>query len=412
MALSPWGTPLKRLPAALLSGAVLAATLTTPAHGAGAAPANVTIAWADDSFSAVRVTWDDDGAQPHRVVQYKDGKPVAKGVTVVAADQPNQLDLPASLVDVRQVTQIGVSAGDDETAPVTMSPSFDTDLPAAAELVSSAISGTSTLTASWKAGTPKPDTTPGDPLDRPATAVFQAEAGGVEVSPKGPGTAVTVTGRTPTFRLSVSTFNEWGTTTIALVEAGSSSPTLAAPGISTYGYLFNLFGTLAGTGARPVILQARNTPSSPWYVVGTRTFNGGEYLFSLQNSAPRQYRVQVPNTAGGKFVWFGAYSPVVTSQVQLNVNLGIPYPTVRRGDVGTMTLTVYPLAATTAVLQRWNGKAWTTVGPVKADAGTAYGYVRHPVPGKYSYRYYVPATVYRGATYLAAYSQTAVLTVT
>jgi hypothetical protein len=404
---------MKRISVPLLAGTLLAATLTTPAHAAVAiAPANVTIAWADDSFSAVRVTWDDDGAQPNRVVQYKNGKPVANGVTLVAAAQPNQLDLPASLVDVRQVTQIGVSAGDDETAAVTLSQPFDTDLPAAAELVSSAISGTSTLTASWKAGTPKPDTTPDDPLDRPATAVFQAEAGGVEVSPKGPGTAVTVTGRTPTFRLSVSTFNEWGTTTSALVESGSSSPTLAAPGISTYGYLFNLSGMFAGTGARPVILQARNTPTSPWYVVGSRTFSGGQYLFSLQNSAPRQYRVQVPNTAGGKFVWFGGYSPVVTSQVQLNVNLGIPYPTIKRGGYGTMTLTVYPLAATTAVLQRWNGKAWTTVGPVKADAGTAYGYVRHPAPGKYSYRYYVPATVYRGATYLAAYSQTAVLTVT
>ncbi|GAA1556411.1 hypothetical protein [Kribbella lupini] len=403
---------MKRVAVPLLAGALLAATLTTPAHAATATSANVTIAWADDSFSVVRVTWDDDGAQPNRVVQYQDGKPVTNGVTLVAADQPNQLDLPASLVDVRRVTQIGVSAGGDEAAPVTMSPSFDTDLPAPAELVSSAISGTSTLTASWKAGTPKPDTTPGDPLDRPATAVFQAEADGVEVSPKGPGTAVTVTGRTSTFRLSVSTFNEWGTTTTALVEAGTSSPSLSAPGISTYGYLFNLFGTFAGNGARPVILQARNTPTSPWYVVGTRTFSGGQYLFSLQNSAPRQYRVQVPNTAGGQFVWFGGYSPVVTSKVQLNVNLGIPYPTIKRGGYGTMTLTVYPLAALTAVLQRWNGTTWTTVGPVKADAGTAYGYVRHPVPGKYSYRYYVPATVYRGATYLAAYSQTAVLTVT
>lgn len=404
---------MKRISVPLLAGALLAATLTTPAHAAvAAAPANVTIAWADDSFSAVRVTWDDDGAQPNRVVQYKNGEPVANGVTLVAADQPNQVDIPASLVRVRQLTQIGVSVGDDETAPVTLSLAFDTDLPAAAELVSSAISGTSTLTASWKAGTPKPDTTPGDPLDRVPTAVFQAEADGVEVSPKGPGTSVTVIGRTPTFRLSVSTFNEWGTTTTALVESGTISPTLAAPGIHTYGTLFNLFGTFAGTGARPVILQARNTPTSPWYVVGTRTFSAGEYYFSLQNSAPRQYRVQVPNTAGSKFVWFGGYSSVITSQVQLNVNLGIPYPTVRRGELGTMTLTVYPLAPLTAVLQRWNGKAWTTVGPVKAEAGTAYGYVRHPVPSKYSYRYYVPTTVYRGATYLAAYSQTAVLTVT
>lgn len=406
---------MKRTAVPLLAGALLAATLTTPAHAADPAPTNVRVAWAG---SAVRVTWDETGSHPNRIVLHRLGKPLADAVFLVGADEPNQIDLPVDSQRWVVTTEIGVSVGTaaGDTSPMALSPSFDTSKPSTPVLVSSAISGGSTVTVHWESGPPKPDSTPNDPLDRDTPPLYQPSWSvgdlGTDLGPRTAATSLTFTAPAPDFGFSVAESNEWGATKGWLVGVRRSAPTLSVPALHKFGDLFTASGSFAGFDARPVFLQARNTPTSPWYVVASRVFSGGRYSFLLQNSAPREYRVQIPNTAGADAVWFGGYSPVVTSQVQLNVNLGIPYPTVRRGTEGTMTLTVYPLAPLTAVLQRWNGKAWTTVGPVRAAAGTAYGYVFHQVPGKYSYRYYVPNTVYRGATYLAAYSQTAVLTVT
>jgi hypothetical protein len=84
--------------------------------------------------------------------------------------------------------------------------------------------------------------------------------------------------------------------------------------------------------------------------------------------------------------------------------------TIRRGQLGEARLSVSPAAATTAVLQRWNGTTWTTVGPVAVRAGQGVGYVRGATAGRVAYRFYVPASVYRGATYAAAYTPNFVLT--
>ena len=104
-----------RLPAALLSGALLAAALTTPAHAADPAPTNVRIAWKDSTYQQVVVRWDEIGRLPNQVVVRKAGTDVVRRTLQVAADAENSIELPKELLRVYGATSgtldIAVSTG-------------------------------------------------------------------------------------------------------------------------------------------------------------------------------------------------------------------------------------------------------------------------------------------------------------
>jgi len=113
---------------------------------------------------------------------------------------------------------------------------------------------------------------------------------------------------------------------------------------------------------RQVVLQARNSSTSPWYVVRSYNFSGGKFEFDLGTAGTRQ-----------------------TNEARLAVAPGIN---------------------TTATLQRWNGKTWTAVGPVKVTNGKGVAYIRTTTRGRVAYRYYVPASTYGGLRFAAAYTPT------
>jgi hypothetical protein len=408
---------MKNWPALAVTGALAASLLAaTPAVAADPAPTNLKISWKDDTFSAVHVTWDEEGSQPNRIVLHRDGAAIPERLQLIPADAPNAVDIAARDLPGLQVTQIGVAAGTaaGSTSPMALSPEFDSQRASAPVLISNTISGANAVTVRWRAATPV-DTSPGDPLDRTAPPQFQAEyqvrdtAGGVPIGGSGTATQLTVTPPARPYALQVRQVDEWGVGSIATVlKVNSSAPTLRVPAWARYEDLLEITGTVNGD-FRPVILQARNTPTSPWYVVAT-TASSGNFFFDLVRPGVRQYRVQVPNSVTGNAVWFGAYSSVATSTIQLNTYGIFQADPIRRGQLGHAHVTVSPAADTTAVLQRWNGKIWTTVGPVAVRGGRGVGYVRAVTVGRVAYRYYVPATVYRGATYQAAYSPNFILT--
>ncbi|WP_432942770.1 hypothetical protein ACQPXM_37690 [Kribbella sp. CA-253562] len=412
---------MKRLSAALLPAALLAAVVVTPAHAAEPAPTNVTIRWVDASHQAIRLSWDETSPQPNWVILQGKENTTPISQFWVTADAPNQVDIPASSIsagaqDLRMAVAVGSKDG-GESSPLTGSPRFDTDLPPVPQLVSSAISGSSTLTAQWKSGPAVPDTTPDDPLDLTGPAVFQAsyQVGAkdpVTVGPAGSATKLTFTAPGPAFAFSVAQVNEWGASTAKLVDAAASAPTLTVPPWSVYDNLLDLTGKILGTDRRPVILQARNSPAGAWYTVTSRVNTAGSYRFTFQFTPSRQYRVQVPNTASGARVWYGGYSAIGTNNVQHKVYGVFSRSTIKRGETARAALTVRPGYNGTAILQRYSGTAWTTVGPVSFTNGIGSGYVRSTTPSRISYRYYVPTATVAGGTYHAAYSPTFVLTTT
>ncbi|MGC4937575.1 hypothetical protein [Kribbella sp. DT2] len=413
---------MKRLSVPLLAGALLAATLTTPAQAAAAdpAPTDVTVQWTDEDLTTVRLSWAEASPQPNEILlQNNDDTPI--GRFWVPADAPNHVDLPKSAIAAGYTNlRFGVAVGteDERTSPLAMSPRFDTSLPAAPELVGAVPSGGSTLSVEWKAGQEPVDLTRNDPLDRALPLAFGAwyQVGDQPRSYFGPmlpgGTRGAFNALVPEFTVSVDSRNEWGETTAKLIDAAASAPTLNVPAWVVYDNLLDLTGKLAGTDARTVNLEARNSPTSPWYVVTSRLNTTGSYMYTFQHTPSRQYRVEVPNRVSGSRVWYGGYSPIGTSNVQHKVNASFPTPTVKRGDTARATLGVLPGHNGTATLQRYVGTAWTTVGSVQFTNGLGDGYVRSTTPGRVSYRYYVPTATVAGGTYQAAYSPTFVLTTT
>lgn len=414
---------MKNWPALAVTAGLVATGLTTTEAAAALpdpAPTNVQIGWKDDTFQFIHVTWEEDSPQPNKIVARRQGGTPVAQVMYVAADDPNEVDLRADLVDLDiPVMEIGVAVGTEagETSPVAVSKPFDTIDPQPPSLVSFTMSGSSTLAVKWRAGSPfEIDTTPADPLDGSAPVLFTPQytlpERTVELAKPSAATELTFTGPMPPFTFQVSAQNEWGT-------RGAGSRVYAQRGgltakIPTWVVASSAQAKITGTFASPkaqIVLQARNSSTSPWYVVASQTCYDGKYEFDLGAAGSRQYRVAMPNTPVDHFAYFGGYSPIVSTTVQIS-----PYSaffsnaTIRRGESGQARLYMSPSIVGKAILQRWNGKTWITVGSVAIANGMGVGYVRSTTPGRVAYRYYVPSATLKGLSYAAAYSRTFVLT--
>jgi hypothetical protein len=108
--------------------------------------------------------------------------------------------------------------------------------------------------------------------------------------------------------------NEWGVDLNSPGPSGSvstSALTITSPAVTQYRAVTTITGGIAEFSLREsdpsrcdywtlygpradVILQARNTGTSAWYVVGTTaTGNMGAYKFTVKNPGAREYRVFV-----------------------------------------------------------------------------------------------------------------------
>jgi hypothetical protein len=311
---------------ALLCVALLTTTLTTAeAHAADPAPTNVQISWKDGTFQQVRVSWVEASARPNVVVLRKKGNETRYLRLYVAADAPDVLDIDASRIrdyawyDSSKPLEIGVAAGTstEETSAVGVSAPFDAFTPDPRERVSVVPTGTSTLTVKWRPSI-QTDLTPNDPLDRNLALTYQpsyTNSAGTKVAigTRTSATQVTFTGPKPLFRFNVMGFNEWGGQFEgAGVNTETTRLTAKIPAWAVYGFnTSKVTGTyMPAEERRQVVLQARNSSTSPWYVVASDTFSGGKYSFDLGTGGSRQYRVAVPNTSyySGVLVSYGAVS--------------------------------------------------------------------------------------------------------
>lgn len=408
---------------AITATALLASALTTTeAAAADPAPTNVHVSWKDDTFQQVRVTWEEDAPRPNKIVLRHRGTTAGYLPVYLPAGAPNVVDIAAwnvpyyAWVDSAKPLEFAVSVGTQtgETSPSAVSEAFDALTPYPPTRVSASMSGTSTIHVTW-APANVPDETPNDPLDRniPLTYAPYYTTNGprVPIGKQGPATQLTFTGPKPPFTVGVVAHNEWGGQfPSTLVNARLTQLTVKIPTWSVYGLnTSKITGTFSTTAGEPrlVVLQARNSSTSPWYVVRSYAFRGGKFEFTLGTAGTRQYRVAIPNAMQyGSVAWFGAYSAAATSTTRLRTLGYFWYTAIYAGWTNQARLRVEPGVNTTAILQRWNGKTWTTVGSVKVTNGYGVGYIRTTTRGRVAYRYYVPASTYGGLRFAAAYTPT------
>ena len=417
---------MKKLSAVVLLAGLFSAGVVVPAHAAGTAdpaPTNVKISWKDETFQFVHVTWDEEGAQPNRIAVRRPGSTGTAPHRVLAADAPNEIDLPRDLVQQAGIlleVRVSVGTATEETSPFAASVPFDTIDAGQPVIQSYQPSGTSTLAVSWKQGTPDfKDTTPGDPLDRDLPVSYQPAyrgSGGAPVPIGQPttNTSATVTGPTPPFSFVVQARNEWISISSQSVEARKTAFTASVPSWVVADQNTVIRGTYSGPESTRITLQARNSATSAWYAVVGYDFSGGSYEFTVPSRGTRTYRVAFGNTVSpfGPVVFFGGYSAPVTTTTQLKASVSLASPLVFRSSQPVPAwLTVTPAITGAAALQRWNGSAWVFITNVAISAGHGTGQLSAATAGTFTYRYYVPAHTFNGLGVAAAYSPNFTLTV-
>ncbi|WP_432942766.1 fibronectin type III domain-containing protein [Kribbella sp. CA-253562] len=404
----------------LSTGLVLGGLAASPAVAADPAPIDVKIAWKDNTFQAVHVSWDEAGDRSN-VIRVR-SQTSTLWSTVVPAGTANVVDVPANLIprDAGPL-DIAVAVGDAEgdTSPVAASPQFDTDAPVTWPDLGRLTQLADGLTVEWTPPVDWGDSTPGDPLDRPDAIRYlpQYEVAG-QVKPLGgpiTATALTFTNPVPKYDFGVRARNEWGTGPVgAKVNVSSAQLTTSVPARVLYGQPTVIKGNVGHPGGEfMVVLQARNSATSAWYVVGTTTtyWNDSSFSFQVTAAGTRQYRVAVPDLSVQTYAWFGGFSaPVTTTTGQRITSAAFAAPTVRRGQTATANLTVEPRFTGRIHLQKWNGTTWVHVKDVLINAGRASGQFVSTAPGRVAYRYYVPNITYNGLLVAAAYSPNFVLT--
>jgi hypothetical protein len=415
------------LGAALLA-AVLTAVLTAPTASATTradpAPTNVHVTWKDETFTHVRVTWEEDEPRPNKIVLRHKGTTAAYLPVYVGADAPNVVDIDASSVrsyawyqstaPLELAVAVG-AASTGVTSPLAVTEAFDAFTPDPSDLRSTTISGTNSVTVKWGPAT-ETDETPNDPLDRklPYTYVpyysLTKDGTKVPLGKQGPATQLTFTAPKPLIYFSVIAHNEWGGQFDgAWVTVRPTQLTVKVPAWAVYNGTTKITGTFTPADEqRQVVLQARNSSASPWYVVGSETNSGGKFEFYLGTAGTRQYRVAIPNSVyyNGGAAYFGTSSAAAKSTTQLQTTGYFWWTQIYAGWTNEARLRVAPGVNTTATLQRWNGKTWITVGPVKVKNGIGTCYIRATKASRTAYRYYVPATMHGGLYYAASYTST------
>ncbi len=410
---------MKRTAVPLLAGALLAAMpTTTPAAAAEPAASNVRLAWKDSTFQHVTVTWDSDFTGSTVVVVRNQGETDGPKMDFVrAAGQPNRLDLDASLLNAFESSYFKpmeiVVRGASGTTPAVSVP-FDAFAPDPVQLVSSTMTAAGVSTVRWKPSQ-RTDTTPNDPLDRTVPLTYQVSY--TPVSTKKPvniGTRSTAAQTTYTLRseytLNVLAYNEWGGQwPSGIVTAKATRLTAKVPAWAVYGVTNpRLTGTYTPDfERRQIALQARNTATGPWYTVASQIASGGRFEFEMGTGGSRQYRVVAPTALlfNGSSVNYAATTAPASSTTQLQAFGQFWWTQITYGRSNEARLHVSPAVNTTATLQRWNGKTWTTVGPVAVKNGYGVGRIVTAKPSRVTYRYYVPASTYGGLRFAASYTE-------
>ena len=412
---------MKNWPALAIAAGLVATALTvTPAAAADPAPTNVQISWKDDSFQAVRVRWDEGDGRPNKIVLLHAATAVPVLTVYVPAGATNEVDIASAQMVKDAVLEVAVSAGTGtgETSPAGRSARFDTALAKPPFSGPFSLTGSATVTAEWTPAPTETDSTPNDPLDRTDPAIYRPQyelpdRTTVNLAAPSTATKLTFTGPGPEFLFQVAAQNEWGVgKTGAFVQIFPNRLTAVIPTwVKVNSAQARITGTFAPGNAQ-IVLQARNTPTSAWYAVASRHFWDNKYSFELGYAGSRQYRVAMTNTVDDFWGsgWFGGYSKVGAMTVQITAHAGFSNFELRPGQTTIAQLSMAPAIVGKAILQRWNGKVWSTVGPVPIANGFGRGYIRGAALGRVAYRYYLPSGWVKGMWYAATYTPTFAIT--
>ena len=423
---------------------VLLGGLGTPAvaQAATSSPSqaeNVQLAWVDGK---VKISWTENAGIPNTVALEIAGKD-DKQLGSTTADAPNQLIVPASALepshDPASTAKIVIS---DPSTAEARSAAFDRYTRGTSSF-DPVVTGTGNLGWSF-APDSAVDTTPNDPLDvdQPERFVPQltlapttGTVGACRVVRLPAAEFGTVPHQGKPYNLDMFAVNEWGESRIAGQRVRSSSITYTAPASSTFGKSVTMSGVMslrsvkespAGTcqegadgadkGRIQIILHARNSATSPWYVVNTAQTDAlGKYSFTLTNPGAREYRTVVtPSAAGGVAQYQSISTPKVVRATTKVVSAKFISPVIMIGQRPNAYLWVEPAGSQRAALQFrnasgvWQGLMYKTLYAGRGLSGP-FAFNRL---GTHSFRWWVPASLSStGLPVDAVYSSVFTLTV-
>jgi hypothetical protein len=402
--------------AAVLGSALLTSCSSDPS------PSAVTIGWADQTHHAVRVSWQDSNA-PNRISIEGVVSASPSYVKYVAAQEPNTWAIPTSAFPPDGTYRIAVASGtpaDGAKSKAAVSPVFDTDGPAR-PLDARAQPRGKDVVVTWRASSPTPDFTPGDPLDvAAARQVYVPVVGkaGQSLRVAGPGTTATrqvLKNVRPPYLVQLRATNEWSTLAGAEISARTSATSAAIPSLATFGRPIVIRGrtvqqqiscaesrctaertTSAGL---PLVVLAQDSAGGPWVTVGRGpTRAGGHFLVRATAPATRRYRIYAPvvSRSGSLSAASSSASGLTRSRVQVAAAGYVRGNVKRRNEVVTAVAVVRPVVSGRATVQFWTGKVWASVKSVPITRGRTTVSFGASKPGVFAYRFLFPGTAYRG----------------
>jgi hypothetical protein len=383
----------------------------------------VQVAWADNGN--VRITWNETTPAPNTITFERPGYwDVSLGT--VPADAPNELVVGSErLVPNGDPGAVGRIVVSEPMGDEARSADFDrylrsTPYPSLAFTADGGVRWT-------VPPDPGTDTTPNDPLDvdqplryvprlrldeQPHTVM---DCGEVKLPATTTPTGV-IANRNKPYTFDLLTVNEWNPAgkNNGGGDVSTTSITLTAPTSTPYGATTTLTGSTASRwiyqsgmppacqevdgandGGRQVVLHARNSSTSSWYVVGsTKTVAGGKYAFAVRNPGAREYRTVIPASVGGNQAQYGSTSAVklVKSTTRV-VSAKFIQPVIPYGTKPQAYLWVDPAGSQQAALQfknasgAWQGLTWKTL---YAGRGlVAFNWYRR---GATQFRWWVPGS--------------------
>jgi hypothetical protein len=408
--------------AALLVGwGVPAARATSLASGD---VSDVRLSWIS-SAGPVRVAWSETTSVANTITFERDGfAPVQLGTTTASGQ--NEITVATwQLVPTGDPADVGRIVVSDPDGGQARSADFDRYLRTAP---TPTLSFTPENWVKWSVlPDSSVDTTPGDPLDQNAvptrftfTLRMRSDLANscldfnVYENPETPGALSGVFDRVGPYLMTIYSSNNWNRKIGSAAEVRGTGVTFSAPSATRYGQQVTLAGRVTSRGIvqqipQPycsekelgpaanelVVLQARNSSTSPWYVVGTiRSASTGQYSFKVKNAGTREYRAVVPNTTRAGILSFGATtaSKVVKATTQV-VSAKFIAPVITYGTRPQAYLWADPAGTQKAALQfrnpngTWQGLTYKTL-----YSGRGIATFQWSRRGATPFRWYVPGS--------------------
>ena len=406
--------------------AVVLGATTLTACSSDPTPSDVTIAWADDSRQAVKVSWKDSDA-PNRITIEGVLSTNPSYVKYLPATDENTWSIPSSVFppdgNYRIAVGVGTSVG-GLTSKLVRSQMFDTDGPVPPSAATATPRGKDVLMR-WTAPVVPQDFSPGDPLDvakRTQEYVPVVGRPGQPLRPAGPATTskrLVIKNLKPPYLFQLRALNEWTSAVGGQISALTTSTTASIPRQAQYSVPVRIQGrtilqeVTCGSEDRcvqqrvtssglPVVLLTQSKPGARWTPAArSKTTGGGHFELVVRTVQTRPYKVMVPvySQVGMLTAQSISRAQLTKSIVRVQTAGFLPSPGVRRGSTVTAVVVARPAMNATAMLQLWSPqlKRWGNVKAVPIRKGQAsIAFKASTRAGSFVYRFVLPSAVMAG----------------